>query len=227
MSNSIQFINKEAVIQAYDDRDVKAWAITQGKQFMFKGYGSEDLIPVLEMLENGATNAIYTLRVFEEIQDKKKIKSNTPDDGSFNFRLNSEEMLIRGSQYTNFQKNNEIMQKLIALEEKIDAKEEVEERNDSLGKIGNVLSHPVLAPLIPVILEKVMALLSPGQKNLLPASVGLAGIDSDTNELNGNLAIIVNELKKHDPQLEAHLYKLLNIAKTNPESFKQILNFFN
>lgn len=39
-----------------------------------------------------------------------------------------------------------------------------------------------------------------------------------------NMEEIINKLKQHDPQLEAHLQKLLTIAETNPQQFKMLLN---
>src|SRR5574343_316699 len=96
---SIQFNNLESVLNAYTNRGVDAWAIFQGSQFMFKGIGLSDLEQILNSLSNGGTNAVYKLKVFEEITDEKNIKNNTPDDGSFNFRLNSDQMAITQSAY--------------------------------------------------------------------------------------------------------------------------------
>lgn len=220
--SAIQFNNLQSVLLAFQNRGVDAWALWQGKQFMFKGIGETDLKMILDSLENGATNAIYTLKVFEEIEDEKKIKSNTPDDGSFNFRLNSDRMELTQSAYTSAYSNAAIVKKLEEIEKRLDEDEVVEEKS-GLGKIGEVLDHPVIAPLIPIVLEKVLTAIfsknpvPQNQLNYQPA-MALSGIDEDAAEKE-----VIEKLKKHDPQLLEHLSKLLEIAETNNPLFQVII----
>lgn len=222
MGQSIQFHNLESTVNAFTNRGVDAFSISQAKQFMFKGVGLDELQNILNALKSGATNAVYTLKVYEGIEDDVNIKSNTPDDGSFNFRLNAPEMALTQSQFTSYKGNAELLERLEAIEEKLETPEAV----NSLGKIGDVLAHPVLAPLVPMLVEKIMSFImsnpQPGNKQ-----IAISGLSDNSEIQNGNILLIVDELKKYDPDLEKHLYKLLDLAKSKPDTFKQIMIIFN
>src|SRR5690242_19337422 len=201
-SSSVQFKNRNSVLDAYSDRDVKAWSIWQGKQFMFKGWGLEELEPVIDLLGDGGTNAIYTLRVYEDLEDKKQIKSNSVDDGSFNFRLNDERQEITNGQYWKNDNRENILDKLNRIEARLDEEETEVKTNKSLGKIGDILEHPAILPVVPLLIEKVLsALLGPNnQAQQQPqlnytAPQSLAGIDSNDDLIRIN----IEKLKKHDP----------------------------
>lgn len=224
-SSSVQFKNKNAVLDAYTDRDVMAWSIWQGKQFMFKGWGLEELEPVIEALSSGGTNAIYTLRVYEDLEDKRQIKSNAVDDGSFNFRLNDERQEITNGQYWRNDNREHILEKLERIEARLDEEPEVK-TNSSLGKIGDILEHPAILPVVPVLVEKVLTALLGGNPPAQPklnysAPQSLAGIDSNEDEL---IRISIEKLKQYDPELPQHLAKLVEIAETNPSVFKALIN---
>lgn len=226
-SSSIQFKNRNSVLDAYSDRDVKAWSIWQGKQFMFKGWGLEELEPIIDLLGNGGTNAIYTLRVYEDLEDKRQIKSNSVDDGSFNFRLNDERQEITNSQYWKNDNRENILDKLTRIEARLDEEDTEVKTNKSLGKLGDILEHPAILPVVPLLIEKVLsALLGPNnQAQQQPqlnytAPQSLAGIDSNDDLIRIN----IEKLKKHDPDLGTHLSKLVEIAETNPTLFKAIIN---
>src|SRR5574337_188524 len=225
---TLQFSNKESVINAYDNRNVEAWAIHQGKQFMFKGIGRDELITILDSISKGGTNAIYTLKVFEDIDDLKAIKNNTPDDGSFNFRLNADEMIVTQSAYTSALSNMAIAKKLEEIEERLnrDELEEVEEteKPESLGVIGKILDHPAITPLIPVLMEKIISTIfknEPTQADKLKyaPSMAINGITED--EL---IKSLIEKLKLYDKNIIIHLNKLIEIAETNPVLFNSIIS---
>lgn len=225
MAVSIQFNNREAVLLAFQNRAVEAWAIWQGKQFMFKGIGESELNEILEVLSNGGTNAVYTLKVFEGVEDASAIKSNTPDDGSFNFRLNSPEMALTQSSYTSALSNIAIAEKLAKLEKRFEEEEEenIEIPVNSLGKIGEILDHPVIAPFVPILIEKIVGVLfgnnEPAKSQAFLPATTLSGIEEETmiNE-------VIRKLKIHDPNLCEHLQKLLEMAEHKPDIFKAVIN---
>jgi hypothetical protein len=227
-SSSVQFKNKNAVLEAFANRDIKAWSVWQGKQFMFKGVGLDELEPVIEALASGGTNAIYTLKVYEDLTDKKFIKNNTVDDGSFNFRLNDERQEITNAQYWNNNNRENILEKLNRIEERLDAEEKdtYEKPNTSLGRIGDILQHPAILPIVPVLVEKVLSvILGPNNNNMQPQlnykpAVSLAGVNENDNLIQIN----IEKLKNHDPNLGVHLSKLVEIAETNPGLFQTIVN---
>lgn len=221
---TLQFNSLESVLDAYDNRQVESWAIHQGKQFMFKGQGHDELLTILNSISKGGTNAIYTIKVFEDVDDVKKIKSNTPDDGSFNFRLNSDQMTLTTEQYTSVYSNRAIAEKLEALEKRLLEDEEIEnEKNKSLGKIGDILEHPVIAPIVPILLEKIISTIfgnnnQNNQNNMLPA-MAISGISDD--EI---IEDTIEKLKVFDPEVKNHLLKLLEMANNNNELFKIVIN---
>jgi hypothetical protein len=84
---SVQFIGIEEALNAFSYRGVDIWAIYDGKRLMHKGSGENDLREFLEMISKSGTSATYILKVYEDLTDAKEVKSNTADDGSFNFKL--------------------------------------------------------------------------------------------------------------------------------------------
>jgi hypothetical protein len=131
MGASIQFRGSKAVIKAFENyQDAQAWAIFQAKNLLFKGSGSDELESVLKMLEPYGSEAIYQLKVYEEIDEPKRIKEKTECDGSFAFKLGSEELFGGGSAYVR------------GLEERIkkmEGEKDEEEEKTIGGKIGNAL----------------------------------------------------------------------------------------
>lgn len=227
--NTIQFKGKDQVLKAYQNRSADGWAIFQARQFMFKGVGSEELESILDMLCNGSTNAIYTLKVFDEIENCKEIKGNTPDDGSFNFKLNSDGQEINNLQYRAVSFKDELQSKILELEKEIELLKEEREEDEkpALGGIGQILEHPSVAPLLPVIIEKILSFLSPkkdeGKLIAMPENKP-AAIGSVSNL---ELSDVVNELKKYDPNLLQHLRKLLELAKNDNATFNVIVKSFD
>lgn len=223
MGQSIQFDKKDSVIAAYNSRDVEAWSIWQGKQFMFKGLGGDDLESVLDALCNGGTNAIYTIKVYEGAPELINIKSNTPDDGSFNFRLNDGSQQLPVNQMS---AHVQLLERVKVLEAQLieDRENFEDEKPDGMGRIGEILGNPIIAPLLPVFVQKLTEIImgkgsgNPAIANYTPAVIN--GIQ----EVDLSLDQIINELQERDPDLKIHLFKLLQIAKTNPDTFRLLIN---
>lgn len=230
LSSSIQFWEVDSVLQAFNNRRVEAWSINCGKQFMFKGIGEDELKNILDQLSRSNSAATYTLKIYEEIEDPTQIKSNTPDDGSFNFKFNQELQ----NRYSSIRERgfnpgdeNVILSKLQAIEERLNAEEEEEENNYGLGKIGQVLQHPTIQQIAPGIIQKLLsAILGEDAAKQIPG-IASPGATIGAVPTDQNLFDVVNELKKHDPDLYSHLQKLLAIAQQQPETFKMFLNYLN
>lgn len=224
-SSSVQFKGIEGVCDAYENRNVIAWSLWQGKQFMFKyegsdiGEGAQNLRDTLQLLSE-SSNAIYTLKVYE---DGGKIKSNTPDDGSFNFKLNSEGQEITNSQYTSYKNSNEIAERLARIEAKLLQEEQYEEDEPEsrLGLIGEIISHPTLQPIVQSFLSSLIGIGKNVGASASPQMqrVSISGINDDAT-----LMAAITELKNHDTHLAEHLTKLATIAKESPDSFKFLLS---
>jgi hypothetical protein len=106
------------------------------------------------------------------------------------------------------EENENLRNQLEELEAMQDEAAELAEPQTDL--IGSVLA--MAKPHIPTILSLLVEKLSAPKA----APIQLAGTGDD-------LHTIVEELKKHDPELQAHLLKLLNIATTEPGKFKMLL----
>lgn len=224
MASSIQFKGIDGVINAYENRKVAAWSLWQGKQFMFKyegndlEQGAEQLQATLDLLAE-STNAIYTLKVYEDLPGHK-IKSNTPDDGSFNFKINGDEQAITQNQYGVIRNNNAIADRLTAIEQKLNEQEEyvdVPEEN-KLGVIGDIISHPVIQPFVSQIIAALFAKKSDAPAPPQMQRVAISGINDDAE-----ITAAIADLKQYDGQLAAHLVKLAALAKSSPDSFKFLL----
>jgi hypothetical protein len=229
-SNSIQFRGIESVITAYENREVGPWGLFNGKQFLFKyegsdvSEGSNTLRTLLEEISK-TSNAVYTLKVYEEIVGGR-IKENTPSDGSFNFKLDAPEQLERAQQYIGYsQTNKELLQRIEELEERLAERDEPETEN-KLGVIGEIIGHPTIQPLVQTLLQSIFAPKQPAQvpqqqqpvNNVPMQRVSLNGINDDAR-----LTQAVQALSECDPQLTEHLEKLARLAQDSPDSFKFLI----
>lgn len=222
---SVQFKSAEKASEAFGNTECQAWSVWTGKQLMYKGIGVADLDAFLDLLkDNGASNAIYTIAYYEEITDKKKINSKTAFDGSFNFRMNDEGQEITGDQYHKFYRNNEVQSRLSGLEkkfellmEKFDSDVETETEN-KLGVIGEVLSHPAIAPVIPQLMQQIVAGLFKPVQQVPPRLQAVAGI-GNIAEQDPRLAEVITRLLKADPKLVDHLIKLADMSENDPQNF--------
>jgi hypothetical protein len=225
-SSSVQFGNIESVVNAYESREVAAWSLWQGKQFMFKyegadiGEGSVQLRATLDLLAE-SSNAIYTLKVYEELPGGK-IKSNTPDDGSFNFKLNAESQQLTQAQYSRSVNNQAILEKLNQLEARLNEQDEDEDEPEPnrLGLIGEIIGNPTLQPIITNLITAIFSKAGTPTPQP-PPPMQRAALNGVGDEVQ--LMEAIQELKKHDANLTEHLAKLAKIATESPDSFKFLL----
>lgn len=225
MAVSVQIKGKDKLLEAFDNIKVEAFSIWQGKQMLVKGFGMEELTALIEMFEDGATNAPYTIKWYEDITDKKQIKNNTPDDGSLNFRLNGEAQEITNAQYSAVHNRNELISKIGALEnkfdtvlERLDSEPEPEQEN-KLGFIGEILGHPSIAPLIPQFVSMLMGTGQSSQPARLPQVATLGNVPNDSA-----MTEAITKLKLYDSKLSEHLAKLAHLAEKEPATFTMIMN---
>jgi hypothetical protein len=245
VSSSVQFRGKEQVITAFENKRVDAWSIWQGKQFMHKGMGQNELEDFINLLDRSNTTAIYTLKVFEDIDDVKKIKANTDHDGSFNFRLYERD----ADGYMPFQsrQNVELEKKIDLLEERIEQlleEKETEEENpkDILGTITGLLSDPdklgklidlgkslLGQPVQPAYVGNVsraheMTSLSPSSN---AGPVNVTNVNVSEEQRIHRLGIAIDTLEKNDPLILEHLEKLASMASNKPDQFKMLVGMLD
>jgi len=158
----IQFLGIESVLKAYEMNDVAPWAIYQGNQFLFHdesgevSEGSTRLREILEMIRTSSNSkAIYTLKVYDDLKEGQKIKSDTPFSGSFNFRMselefyNDSEGRINPYPGNTKQSIEELKHLVTALTEKVndmqaekDEEDETEKKSSVGAMLGAVLEDP-------------------------------------------------------------------------------------
>jgi hypothetical protein len=231
MAGSIQFFGKDQVIQAFQNRNVDVFSIFQHKQMLTKGKGDAEFSAFIELLCSGTSNAIYTVYVYEDLEDHKAVKSNTPNDGGFNFRLNDESQLITGQQYNRMGVQNQLLQEIQLLRKEVkDLQEEEEaeeaEKPHNLGMIGDIMSHPAVSPIVPFIVQHIVSQIMGVPINLQTMqnaqSLGNIPAEEET-KLQQGIAI----LKKHDPNLGTHILKLATIAEKDKPGFNYLIGVLN
>lgn len=251
MSSAVQFYGIDNVVKAFEYKKISTWAIFQGRQLLHKCEGaameeSADMLQeYLEMIEAGGTGATYMLKVYECSEDQKKINEKTACDGSFNFRLISEE--TRQQRSDNYSRGQqEILDRLEAIEE--EKNKEPEGFGEKIGAM--LLADPTKLPLIISSLQSVIQLLLPTKKPLQPQQqmqpvyvqqpppqlqqiqpapvndygypAAISGIE-EPDELNK----AIETLKKNDPKISEHLTKLAKMSEDNKETFTYLLSILD
>lgn len=225
MASAVQFRGLQDVLQAYVDRGVAAWALFQGKQFLVPCIcdsveeGQADLNTLLEKLQNGGTNAIYTLKVYEDIPGGK-IKENTPSDGSFNFQLNGNNMTMYEGKQQYVGSIAAIQSELSAIKRELQKKEGEPEELTTYDKVMGFVETPAGAMVLQTVLGAIFGqhrVSAPPPQTYRPSAI------NGVNDNDAQIKQAIDILKQHDEKLGEHLLKLSKIAIDNPQSFKMIV----
>lgn len=114
--------------------------------------------------------------------------------------------------------NNEVISRLAAIEEKLNAEPETEdlETNEPGGVVGALMQNPQIMQVIQGLIMRAVDKLIPNNPS---GPVGLAGVDDITDKLNYALSI----LKNADPELEDDLLRLANLSQSDPAQFQFLL----
>jgi hypothetical protein len=231
-----QFRGLQAVIRAYENNAVPSFAILCGKQFLFHWEGSDIeegkqvLKGWIDLMSEGNQDATatYTLRVYDDLSAKEKIRINRDYSGSFNFKLfdyagyGEMGLLSRGTASQRIQELDEKLNRL--LEER---EHEESEEKASMGGIGAMLNGLLEMPEIrAAIAGKVVSLFNNffpmGPTNVIPQPVGQIAGDSEANELT-RLNNILERLFRADPDLINHLGILAEMSEKEPGKFSMLL----
>jgi hypothetical protein len=228
---SVQCRDKESVVSAYENQGIDTWAIFfDSKNRYARGSSKEELEAALELLLQGASNSVYTLRVYDGVE-VKELKTKTEPDFAINFRLNGENMpeAMSGKGTTRSQSfgigriqqmiEDKVVKKMLEMMEDGPAPE------SKLGIVGEILDHPVIGSVF----EKLaLNFLSPGATATAQMPVlqphrpmqmqAVGNIATDTE-----LVKAIEKLKTFDPLLTEHLKKLAIIAENDPGTFKIII----
>lgn len=217
MSAAVQFRGIDNVIKAYGYKEIPAWALYCGTSLLHK-YDGDNIDEGTAMLQEwlnmmgSSSNAIYTLKVYEDL--KGKIKDKTPCDGSFNFRLNMEDQLITNSQHRQYdnrllleQKMDRIEKLLLGDDDDDDDSEELDEELDTIGRVKQVLETPVVVGLVNKFFGLDIKPQTMGNVN----EPGAAATADQQQQINQAIEI----LKKADKNFAANITKLAILARDN------------
>jgi hypothetical protein len=249
MGLSVQFYGLDSVMNAAEARNCTAWGIFIGRNLFMKYEGQDmnESIQVLqthlEALQASNTQAVYTIKFFENPKGDLKINERTVcDGGSFNFKLiEPEEREMRSVGYqVSTQTNNRILELLEKMNERITAIEskDDDDDDDEPEKIGDVIRELAENP------DKVFNLINYGRAILgMPAHPYSAAVGSITNnttttmtdeqqqqftdqeqqERLQRLSNALTILEKHDKSLLEHLEKLADMAEHQTMKFKMLI----
>lgn len=230
---SVQFVGLNEVMKAYDNKDCPRWAVCQGKNINFSYSGGDmaesraELMEWLMMLsrrddednERYNTQAVYTLKFYDSLRDKK-INASTAEDSAFNFRLTDtgriKQLPARSSQGIEI-----VLEQLREMKAEMQEVRKIAEKpavignaEDKLETWEKVLDHPITMGLVGKIFGiDVSGLMMDGAK--------MAGVSESS------LDAIIDELLQADPNLKEHLGKLLVIYQTNPSQFKMLIGMID
>lgn len=239
MATDFQFVGIDETLEAYESRSVDAWALFAGKRMIIRGTGIDSLKKFLTMISNSGTVAVYTLKVYETVSDDTEIKSNTPDDGSFNFKIHS---LERGGMSGIIGRHygdpiETIADRLDVIEEKLSGTGAVQDEgvmsqittaligmlqeprklNEFIGALSGKPSQPAPVHSYPVP-GTVTGVSRIGQPQPTTAPANL----TSENNLQ-RIGDAIEAIGKHDERIVEHLEKLAKIARENPQQFKTLL----
>jgi hypothetical protein len=241
-------------MQAFVNCNVTAWAIFSDKQLLSKDAGStleesrQVLEGLLKSMERSNTSAIYTLCLYEDIKDRKKIKISTEPDFSYNFMLfDAEEYpapgaVTRREGYRQILDEIDLLKAQLALktkeeEEDSDETEGVGERPGGImGMIDKLLDNPRVQEKLG---ERMMTwfdtLLSPAPVNDVPMNKqigamgnnGQEGLVQITQDQADKIQQSIAILAVVDPQLGDNLEKIAQLAQKNPKKYLSMIHMLN
>jgi len=244
--SSVQFFGKENVLKAYNTRAIDAWGLFDKKQFIHAGNGSEDLEAFLDMLTPGGSNAVYTLKVYRDL-DADDITDRTECNGSFNFKLFAADQVQRSAVMAGPGNSTDpIMQKLqgvimdevgAAIDKRLNGADEEKEEDTWLGLIKGIVSDPEKLQGVLPIVHAIGSWLRPGAAAaaMQPAAVlagpgkpvqhvGAAELATDDQKLQ-RLAAVLDRLEKNDPDILNVLEKIAHLQETDPAKYKMAKGF--
>lgn len=229
-SKSVQFDNPEDVVQAYKLRKVPAWAIfhnNEGPMFKYDqknmSEGEQLLSQTLETLERSA--ACYSFRIYEDLPAGGKIKSNSVHDGAFNFQLNDNPRgYLPPEIYQQAGVNGGVkvmlteFQALKTENAQLKAKLAEDDGEDSqLGIVGELLEHEAIAPVVPLLVDRLMDLFLPEKPVARQAAIsGVVFAGTEQEKLTEAITILASAVT----DLPDVLLKLARLSQNKPTKFQ-------
>lgn len=228
---NVEFQNIDDIVDAYEKWQVPAFAIWCKNQFEFRYCGegisieggAAFLRELLERFKRNVNAAIYTLCVYDDIEEDEMIVSNTPYSGSFNFRLTSNPIgylppeiyhQYGGNAHAMYEEMQQLRAKVKELEEKGNDDDDDDDELSVGDKIGKALIEN-LETLLPAITAglgaKIGDWLNPAAK-----TATISGIEVNDSDVSDSL----NRLLAVDPEFPAVLNQLALLAEKRNSQYK-------
>jgi hypothetical protein len=218
----------EKALQYYQEEGTPIFALYEGAakdpvchNLKGKFDDIEDSIELIKKYFNYITpdpKTKYVIKFWDERPqfDAKGKLTSTPD-GSLRFVTNNDEEVteyIAGYQQRVGSYNNEILSRLAAIESKMNEPEEEEEEEvQKPDLISGIVSNPEIQNMIVGYIGMIVDRLIPLKK-----TVAINGVNDENR-----LAVALEILQKHDPELESDLFLLASMAENDPGQFQFLL----
>jgi len=241
--NAPQYRGIDAVIEAYENANIPAFAVCYAKDINVKyagdsiEEGSELLKFWLEKVKGFGSEAIYQLRLYENVD--KGIRSNTAYDMAFKFVLNdrdksllparSDSAVSNAELIAILKENAELKAENAVLSLKVDQYEEEDEDENEADKVAKAeIKKPLpeqlleqFAPALGMIGQRIVDLLLPPS---IPQVAKVSGIVIETGNIDEE-KIIEQSLRRlrekipDNPGLGPLLMKLADMCERSPAEF--------
>jgi hypothetical protein len=240
-SKSVQFRGIKNAVKAYRNKDVPAWGLFQGTQFLEKyegtdiEEGADFLNAFLDSLDlRSADGNTYTLCIYE-LPKGGKITNASKYDASFNFRLvdnfaEHQESRIGGMYDQRLSGIEETLKKLTT----DDLPEpELSPKDKLFGMIGAILEHPevqrALAMKVVTIMDGLGDTITGIFKKAGPYApvAAIGSVPTNPQDENAKLQQAVDILVTVDSQLGTHLLQLAKVAQTDPKKYNNLISMLN
>lgn len=245
---AVHFRGRGVAVQAFENRKAKAWAVFTGKQFLasFVAPDTDSAVSALDqyldLMDDPKNIAVYTIKVYDDVPADGKIKSNTPDDGSYNFRFNEPSGAAGVTGVSGASGNWEMLQILKKMDARIeqlekgdpDEADEAPEKN-IVGQIKDFLEIPGMQTLISGIVQKLTGNNAPAPALGNAPGATAPGVNevetmpADPEVLEYSQALEAYKIIRNSgmPNILNVLQRLAYIAQTDQEKFKSLQTSIN
>ena len=217
----VHHVDTDSVLDAFDELECPAVAIFQGRSLVFSYVGpdvkdaSAKLEKQLINIQKSGSEAVHTLRIYLDCEDRKAITYKTSDNGSFNFRLNEPGPYKRRGQYAD---GPSLTERVMGIEGKLDQLindegEGEEITGEPVGLIGQVMEVIKNPEAMTGIMQIIGGIREMFAGKPIPVLSGLPGDNSDP------IAI----LTQYDPDILNDLKLLARLAQKDKAQFDSLI----
>lgn len=216
----IQIIGRGDILSAYNRLGASSWAVYQGKQFIVGGTDAADLDEWLSMFEKSGTTATYYLRTYDYKEAPTSSTGNSEYTGCIAFKVVD---LYEGNGIAGHDKK--LMERIGALEQQLQEKEEPEESEGLDAVIMGWLNDPVKLNQVAGAVRQIF-----GKEPVALPGQGIGSVNGPVTAAQqqgdnlDRLGAALDTLEKKDVKLVEHLEKLAALAQSDPALFSSVIS---